>query len=345
MSSDISGFVRNVRLVKLVLRVMELPDKTIKFERQAGTPQGYRYPLAEEFLGANAQEQLEELADNALLERLFVAKEFGCPKCRSVNLSLRLHCPNCDSTQVERQDIIEHISCGFQGPQSKFVGEKCPKCGQPLGQVGVDYVRQGTQQVCRSCEQIFQAPIQKLTCTRDDISFSVSDAPEISLYNYRLMPRLEEEINRAVNQTQYIQEKVEALGFKTQSPASLTGRSGVKQQFFLVATSGVGFMKTNIVVDIISSGSTEEVFSLYAKAIDVSAYGVLFAAIPSLSDDAKKVADSYGMTYIEAEDLSTTAERLVKKFAELVETPEERMLEIFGGLGKQGQGPPPTQAA
>ncbi|MDP1809612.1 MAG: hypothetical protein Q8L35_08775 [Actinomycetota bacterium] len=342
MSADISGFVRNVRLVKLVLRVMDLPDKTIKFERQAGTAQGYRYPLAEEYLGANTQEQLEELADNSLMERQFVAKEFGCPKCGSVNLSLRLHCPNCDSTQVERQDIIEHVSCGFQGPQSKFVDNVCPKCSQPLGQVGVDYVRQGTQYVCRSCDQIFQAPIQKLTCMRDDISFSVSDAPEVSLYNYGLMPRLEEEINRAVNQQQYIQEKVEALGFKTRSPATMTGRSGVKQTFFLVATSGVGFMKTNIVMDIINTGSTEEVFSLYAKAIDVGAYGVLFAAIPSLSDDAKKVADSYGMTYVEAEDMSTTADRLVKKFAELVETPEERMLEVFGGLGKQG---PPSQVA
>lgn len=342
MSGDIGGFVKNVRLVKLVLRVMELPDKTIKFERQGGTAQGYRYPLAEEFLGPDAQEQLEDLADNSLLERQFVAKEFGCPKCGSVNLSLRLHCPNCDSTQVERQDIIEHVSCGFQGPQNKFADNKCPKCGEPMGQVGVDYVRQGTQQVCRSCEQIFQAPIQKLTCTRDDISFSVNDAPEISLNNYRLMPRLEEEINRAVNQQQYIQEKVEALGFKTQSPAVLTGRSGVKQQFFLIATSGVGFMKTNIVVDIISNGTTEEVFSLYAKAIDVSAFGVLFAAIPSLSEDAKKVADSYGMTYVEAEDLSSCAERLVKKFAELVETPEERMLEIFGGLGQRGS---PGQAA
>lgn len=342
MAENIGGFVQNVKLVKFVMRVMELPDKTIKFERQAGTAQGYRYPLAEEYLGVDAQDQLENLADDALLEREFVAKEFGCPKCRSVNLSLRLHCPNCDSTQVERQDIVEHISCGFQGPQSKFVDNLCPKCQQPLGQVGVDYVSQGTQHVCRSCDQIFQAPIQKLNCTRDNISFSITDAPEVNLYNYRLMPRLEEEINRAVNQQQYIQEKVAALGFKTQSPATMAGRSGVKQSFYLVATSGIGFMKTNIVVDIINNGTTEEVFSLYAKAIDVGAYGVLFAAIPSLSEDAKKVADSYGMTYVEAEDLSTTADRLVRKFAELIETPEEKMLEVFGGLGKQG---PPTQAA
>ncbi len=343
MATNVGAFVKNVRLVRLVLRVLELPDKTITFERQPGSELGYRYPLAEEFLGPDAITILEELADANLLERVFVAKEFGCPKCHSVNLSLRLHCPNCDSTKVERQDIIEHLACGFQGAQEKFVNDTCPKCGQPLGQIGVDHVRQGTQYVCGDCDQFFQTPNQKLTCTRDDISFNVSDAPEVNLYNYKLMPRLEEEINRAVNQQQYIQEKIEALGFKTKSPATLTGRSGVKQQFFMVATSGIGFMKTNIVMDMINAGSTEEVFSLYAKAIDVSAFGVLFAAIPKLSEDAKKVAVSYGMTFVEADDLSQSAERLVKKFAELIETPEERMLEIFGGLGnKQGK---PGQAA
>lgn len=333
MNQDISDFVKDVRLVKFVLRVMDLPDKTILLERQPGNPRGYAYPIADEYLDQNAETELEKLADNGFLERIFVAKEFGCPQCRTINLSLRLHCPNCDSTRIDRQDIVEHLACGFQGPQTAFTDERCPKCGQALGQLGVDYVRQGSQHVCAACNQIFQAPVQKLSCTRDNISFRVTDAPEINLFNYNLMPRLEEEINKAIDQQKYIAEKVRALGFKVESPAILTGRSGVRQEFHLSAVSGLGFAKTRIVIEFVGNGTVDDVFGLYAKAVDVGAYGVLFAAMPGLSNDAKKVSDSYGMTYVEATDFSSAAERLVKKFAELVETPEERVLEIFGGLG------------
>lgn len=341
MTEPVAGFVQNIKLVKLVLRIMELPDKTIGFERLADRPEGYGYPLADDYLGPEAPAELARLGDEALLERVFITKEFGCPKCRSIDLSLHLHCPNCDGVKIGRQEIIEHVACGWQGAKSQAVDDRCPKCGDPLRKIGVDYVSQGAQFACENCGNVFQAPIQKLTCTRDHSNFTVTDAAEIPLYNYRLTTRLEDEINRAIDQQKYIQEKIKTMGFKTRSPAVITGHSGIEQQFYLAATSGIGFFKVLIVVELISNGSIDEILSLYAKALDVKANGVVIAAIPSLSEKSKQLAASYGMPLVEARDLSSAAERLVEKFGELVQSPEEELVESLAKPEQsEGFGPP-----
>jgi hypothetical protein len=335
MTEKFIEFVRNVKLVRLILTVLENRDGVVMYERIPGSEKGYRYPLAEEYLGAEAEADLEQLADKGMLEREADAKELGCPRCGSIDLALRMHCPNCDSTNIEKAEVLEHLACGFHGPQAKFQDDTCPKCHQPIGQLGVDYVRQGLNYTCGACEELFQTPVQKLSCARENISFNVADAVEKRLYNYRITEKLKDEINKAVDQQKYIEEKITAFGFKAKSPAVLKGRSGITHQFFLVAAAGFGFVKTRIPIEILSDHEigTEPVFGLYAKSVDVGAYGVLFAAIPKLSDDAKKVAESYGMVYVEADNLAMAAERLVGKFGELVETPEEQTLEIFGGLG------------
>lgn len=335
MTEEILQFVHNVKLVRFILRVMQSPDAVIRYERVPGSIKGYRFPLAEEFLGGEAEADLESLANAGLLEREITGKELSCPRCSSIDLALRFHCPNCDSTDIEKAEVIEHLACGYQGPKAKFENNTCPKCGQPLGELGVDYVRQSLNYVCNHCGDTFQTPVQKLYCPRDNISFHISDAVEKRLVNCKLTTRLKDEINKAVDQQRFIEEKIHALGFKTQAPAVMSGRSGVKHEFFLTATSGFGFVQTKVVVDVLSDHEigTEQILSLYARAVDVGAYGLLLAAIPGLSEDARKVAESYGIVYVEAEDLASASERLAGKFAELVETPEERALQVFGGLG------------
>lgn len=335
MTEELVQFVRNVKLVRLVLRVMRNCEAVIPHERVPGSVKGYRYPLAEEYLGKDAEAELEKLAGAGLLEKEVADKELACPHCGSIVLALRFHCPNCDSIDIEKDEILEHFPCGFNGPKAKYVNNVCPKCGQPLGELGVDYARQGQSFVCINCGEIFQAPAQKLYCPRDKISFNITDAVEKRMINYHLTPRLKDEINKAVDQQRYIEEKINALGFKTESPALVPGRSGVNHEFFLTATTGFGFVQTVVVVDVLSDHeiSTEQVLSLYAKAVDIGAYGLLLAAIPRLSEDAQKVAESYGIICVEAEDLTSAAERLVDKFGELVQAPEERAMQIFGGLG------------
>jgi len=331
MTDKVEHFVKNIKLAKLVMRLMNDPEQRIEPEINPTYPLGFRYPLAEEYLGRSARDQLEEMASEGLLEKAFFSKELGCPIDQSINLSLKRHCPNCDSTNIVREELIEHIPCGLVAPETEFKDGKCPKCGRELKKLGVDYLKQGQKYVCQNCQKNFQEPVEKAMCLRDKHSFLLDDAVEVNLYSYKVTKLLEEEINKAIDQQKYMGDKIKELGFSIQSPGILKGKSGVAHDFFMVASSGGGFMKVNIIIELL--GDTEidkdEVLSLYAKATDANAQGVLLGAIPVLTAEAKAIAESYQIAFVEADELSGASEKMVRKFAELVETPEERITELF----------------
>jgi predicted RNA-binding Zn-ribbon protein involved in translation (DUF1610 family) len=333
MNESVNRLIKNIKLAKLMLRLIKLPDKKIEPESNPALPSGYRYPVAEEYLGKNIRDELEGMANEGLLEREFFSKELGCPKDGSINLSFKRHCPNCDSINISKKELIEHMACGYIGPESDYKNGKCPKCGRETGKLGVDYIKHGMQYVCQNCNNFFQDPVDKVVCFKDKYSFPIEDAREVEIYAYKITPLLEQEINKAVNQQKYIADKLQELGFKIESPATLKGRSGVAHDFFMVATSGAGFLKTRVLVELLGDGeiTKNDVFNLYAKAMDVSAYGVLIGAIPRMTDDAKAIAKSYKIAFVEDDSLPEVSEKMVHKFAELIETPEEKMLEIFGG--------------
>jgi predicted RNA-binding Zn-ribbon protein involved in translation (DUF1610 family) len=301
-------------------------------ELSADSRYGYRYPIAEKYFGAQARDTLEEMANAGLLERHFYSKELSCPKCGSINVSMRFHCPKCDSTNIKRKKIIEHVVCGFVAPEEEFKEGKCPKCGRELKRMGVDYVEQGVQFQCQDCKDVFQTPVQKLYDPKDNESFLPLDAKEVSLFSYKVTTKLEEELQKALFQKDYISKKLTELGFAPTFPGTVKGKSGIVHEFFMTATAHIGFVKTKIVIDIMGNGrvSEEDILKLYARAVDSGAYGVLVVAVPSISPGARRVADTYGIAITEAPDFQAVGEALVKRFAELVETPEERMFKMFG---------------
>ncbi len=331
MTDQVEHFVQNIKLSKMVLRLMNEPELRLEPEINPTYPLGYRYPLAEEYLGRSARDQLEEMSKHGLLDKEFYSKELGCPKDHSINLSLKRHCPNCDSTNMVREELIEHVPCGLVAPESDFKEGKCPKCGRELKKLGVDYLKQGQKYVCQNCGKNFQEPVEKAMCLRDKHTFTLDEAVEVNLYSYKVTKLLEDEINKSIDQQKYMTDKLKELGFTIHSPGVLTGKSGVKHDFFMVASSGGGFMKVNIIIELL--GDTEigkdEVLSLYAKATDAQAQGVLLGAIPVLTDEARAIAESYQIAFVEAKELPSASEKMVRKFAELVETPEERITELF----------------
>lgn len=337
MEEPMYEFIKNIKLAKLMFRLIETPGGKIQPVIDPSSSMGYRYGIADEYLGKDSKMMLDKLTEKGLLDTEFFSKELGCPKDFSINIVYKRKCPHCQSTNISKHELIEHVECGYIGPDFSYKDHKCPKCEQGLEKIGVDYVKQGLQYACLSCDNFFQNPVNMGVCMQDKYAFPIEDAKEVDLYSYEITKRLKEEITKAINQQQYIGDRLKELGFKIQSPAMVKGRSGINHDFFMVATTGAGFLKTTILIEILGDGeiTKDDVFNLYARATDVSAFGVLFGAIPRMTDEAKAVADSYKMAYIEAEDLASAAEKMVRQFAQLIETPEERMLEIFGGLGEK----------
>jgi len=298
--------------------------KVIVPERTSTKPKGYRYPVAEEYFGEDAESRLNELVEQGLMEREFYQRELGCPKCGSINLIVRFYCPKCGSTHIVKDEVIEHWPCGYVGPESEFKDGKCPKCGKPLKKIGVDYSKPGPMFKCMECGEVLQNPVDKLNCANCGEIFDKGDAKEVILYAYRITPRLEEELDVALAQRSYLIENLTKMGFNIENPENIYGRSGVKHYFYMVASRGTGILKLRIVIEILSAYKevpVDEVFSLYAKALDIGAYGLIIAAIPKFSEDSKKMMDYYNIAYVEVPSLDSAAEKIIKKLKELMETP------------------------
>lgn len=328
MSQKPREFVRYVKIVGFTERLLKLPDKAIRAEREPTAPGGFRYPLADQFFGDNSVKILDDLANEGLLSRQFQSRELACPTDGSLNVTLRQFCTKCDSADFSQEEIIEHLVDGYIGPESEFKDGICPKDKKPLKKLGVDYVKHGRQYVCHGCVDIFQQPVLKLACLDDGTIFEAKDAKEVILYSYTATNTLEEEINKVFYHQKYIQDNLNKLGFKVESPATLKGKSGISQDFFMVAWSGIGFLRTNVIVELLGDSEVreQEVFSTYSKAIDVGVNGIIVAAVPKLSEGAKKVANTYGIAYIEARDIPSVSEGIIGKFKELMTSPIEEAI-------------------
>ncbi len=92
-----------------------------------------------------------------------------CQVCGDVDLSLNVYCPNCNSQDLLKVDIVIHYECHYADDISAFrrsEGLVCPVCERPLKVVGVDYGRPGIGYKCNNCLNVFQFPVIEFTCSR-----------------------------------------------------------------------------------------------------------------------------------------------------------------------------------
>lgn len=150
------------------------------------------YPKAEELMDVSsteAEDILESLAREGVLEREFYDKLLTCPECGSMSLDPTL-CPRCSSSNIVRKKALEHLSCGYTAPEEEFKEEEgeyvCPKCGKKLEAIGVDYSRVGVFFVCRECGEKFDLSDQLWECPQCSESFSRIEVGERIVYFYRL---------------------------------------------------------------------------------------------------------------------------------------------------------------
>ena len=92
-----------------------------------------------------------------------------CPVCGDVDLSLNVYCPNCNSQDLLKVDIVIHYECHHADDISAFRRSErlvCPACEKSLKVVGVDYGRPGIGYKCNNCLSVFQFPLIEFTCSR-----------------------------------------------------------------------------------------------------------------------------------------------------------------------------------
>ncbi len=131
---------------------------------------GYSYPALETFFAAQDDtvwSVLELLEQQQMLSRRFVSRSYQCIHCHSSFLNFVETCPDCQSLNIESDDLIHHFRCGYAGASKEFMKGNdmvCPKCSLNLKQIGVDYDKPSLTFKCNDCQYVFEEPHVSTIC-------------------------------------------------------------------------------------------------------------------------------------------------------------------------------------
>jgi hypothetical protein len=286
---------------------------------------GYRYPAVEAIVGdaSSAEAFLNRLHVAGILERRLYDKIIYCSKCGSANISIHYCCPYCKSFDVKRSALIEHVKCGYMDVEENFArGSKliCPKCHEELRKLDVDYRKAGMWCTCKDCSKSFDIPVTAHFCRNCHTNFTFEEAVIKDVYVYKLKEEAKEEVAVGWMVIAPIRDFLAENGFEVESPAFIKGKSGANHMFDIAAYKGEATRKV-AVIDLATSTentvSEQPVIALFAKIYDVSPDSAYLIAIPSISENGKKMAELYNIKVIEAknqkEAINALKDKLIKK--------------------------------
>lgn len=180
------------------LRVLALVPQDSRIEPvwESAARTGFVYRGAgSELRDVSLLDDLEELADGAFLERVFIERISLCPSCESPALNVHDSCASCTSSNLQPFKALFHFRCGYVGPATSFKPERdglrCPKCNRMLRDLGTDFDSPGDYFQCRSCASMFQTPAVGARCLSCGGRFSGDTLQHVAhrdVYGYRLTP-------------------------------------------------------------------------------------------------------------------------------------------------------------
>jgi len=132
---------------------------------------------------------LRNLAEIDIVEEEPSRSVIACPDCGSLTATLYIECPECESTQMNKEEALEHFDCGNIDFRTKFdKGESrlvCPKCGKKLKVIGVDYRKIENWYRC-SNKHFFGQPTFKFACSKCNGRFPLEEIRIDMLHHYNL---------------------------------------------------------------------------------------------------------------------------------------------------------------
>lgn len=152
-------------------------------------------------------EALDLISEKKGMKRKWEYSALVCPECRSPADEIKLTCPVCSSQKLVKGEVIEHHKCGhvdfgtnFLDADGKFV---CPKCGEKLEQIGVDYAKIGTSYMCDD-NHIMSSPEHSYVCRECEEEFTEDRGEMIRVYRYEITEKgaLSMDICRVVREQQ-----------------------------------------------------------------------------------------------------------------------------------------------
>ena len=270
------------------------------------------YPRVEEVAGVTAdraQDLLRDLSEQGYLNSNFSTMVYRCPFDNTTSLRPRLICPVCQSEEIERVLLIEHVTCGHIDQEKNFVkGEnlQCPNCGKALNQIGVDYRRPGHSYYCPMCGEYNPSPIEKWSCNTENHVFDFEEAVTEKLYTYTLNEAMRNEIQTVFGFIEPVREAYVRCGYEAEIFQMVTGKSGVAHLVDVYAKKEDVKPVTSIARILTGKGiKSEEVLKHFATTLDVDVTKPVLIASPQLDKASEVYIDQLKLEVIEGSDFGT----------------------------------------
>jgi len=256
---------------------------------------GFTYYISNEKTGEKEQvspEILQKLARLRILKSSFHDAVITCPECKSTVLTMHTRCPKCQSHNVTKTSLTEHIPCGNIDQKVNYINDVCPKCGQTL--VEGQFRNMGRWYICNDCGERFETPESDIICRSCGKKFAQKEADSKEVPKYGLNISKLTEIRQNVASLEDIRVVLEELGFDIKIPGLTMGeKSGIQHHFSLLATKQVGDQEIVIALDHAVSEVEVQASPLILyiyKTSEVKVDIPIFVAMPKLQDTARKIA-------------------------------------------------------
>jgi predicted RNA-binding Zn-ribbon protein involved in translation (DUF1610 family) len=187
LRGEIPAALRTPEIRSMLRAVKE--GKITEFIPSFDREKGIFYPELEEIIPdpSICYSLLEELEKYGIVKKTFYDSVVVCPSCDSPKISVRFRCQSCESTNIDKGTMIEHIRCGNIDMHEKFVkGKKlvCPKCNEELRALNIDHRKPGILFKCNDCGNVMMEPKHEYTCGDCGKNFAINqlDVKKISAF-------------------------------------------------------------------------------------------------------------------------------------------------------------------
>ena len=304
------------RLAGLMSGILSGKIKQLSPEINLALEDGFTYREAETVMGTKGKETaliLESLAKNGILLKQEFEKILQSPG-GSFQLVPVERCPQCDSSQLVKGQLIEHFSCGYIGLEEEFikgVNQVCPKCKHELKLIGTDYRKPGMRYICHSCHGIFPSPVIKCRDMRTGEVFRLEELREVALYIYRLNEEQKKRLEFELEPKRQLIDCLVRLGYEVKEAVQVQGRSGATHTIDLVASMDDIITRHTVAVGVLvaphneTEVSIDSLFTFDSKVYDTGIDNKMVIAVPGFSSEAMKFAERQGIRVYRMEDLRT----------------------------------------
>ena len=252
---------------------------------------------------------LRRLADIGILTSSLFEKILMCPKCGTPsNVYARFKCPQCASTEILINRMIEHLACGTIHEENVFRtggAGVCPTCKKVVEKPSERFI--GIMCSCAKCRAHFEDPSQSFFCRKCTIDFNLTSGIITDLYIYQINERTLEETRSQIG-IPAIAQVLEKNGFEMTMPGKI-GDSA--KQFSMVARRGT----KSVAIDIDSTDvevGVEPVLALFVKLLEAKPDSAVFGALPRLSAKAREVAQMHAIKVAEGLTPSEVANKILE---------------------------------